>query len=873
MASIADQISALSQLVASLQAGFQSVNAPGLFYSLIGQNVVYGCKVTQGLGLGGASMTLALDGTVDHVNPNAVTPNPSRYEQYYNTSIVYGQPWFMDQVNISSLQNSALTVQTAPGTGYWRYDLVYIYMSSNGPGVAIAQGTAVVTTSTPTLPTLPYGSMALAQVEVDANVTGIPNSKITDLRVFTSKLQGPAPTINGTSTTSMTIGTGSVTFTTQPNIAWVVGQQLDIASSASPANLMSGTLTAYTGTSATVNVTGTTGSGTFTSWNIGLTGLQGPQGNTGNTGPVGPAPALKLTWASGTTYALDDIVDDGAGSSWSSRTAGNIGNALPAPGASNTYWAPIAKVGAQGNTGNTGPGWNQWKGAWSSGTAYIVNDVVESDATAYICISAHTNHVPPNATYWNVVAQGNGFQGAYAGGTTYNLNDIVTSGGSSFISLANANTGNALPTPPASNSYWATLAQAGSGSGTVTSVGLSMPGQFGVTNTPVTGSGTLTVAWNTQSANSVLAGPTSGAAAAPTFRGLVPGDLPSNTILSKSANYTVVSGDFNKIIEATASLTFTLPAPSVGTGWFTQFKNTSTGAVTLSATSGSVEGAATYIMAPGEGVMAYSDGSNFYLLGREISTYEYKQTFLASTTSGASINIPSGAAPTSPSNGDIWNSGAALFVQESGVSQQIAVLNLSQTYSKAQAGAYYALTDAATIAWDMSQGNNYSVTLGGNRTLGVPTNATVGTACQIDVRQDGTGSRTLAYSWPYVFPGGTAPTLSTAKYAHDCLLTNVTVSQSATVTITIASPGVVTYTAHGIPTGVKIQLTTTGSLPTGLSASTTYFWISTGTNTGNLATTLANAQAGTAINTSGSQSGVHTLQALEVQVGNQLGWA
>ena len=63
--------------------------------------------------------------------------------------------------------------------------------------------------------------------------------------------------------------------------------------------------------------------------------------------------------------------------------------------------------------------------------------------------------------------------------------------------------------------------------GTVTSVGLSMPTQFAVTNSPVTTSGTLTVAWNTQTANYVLAGPTSGAAATPVFRALVAGDIPS----------------------------------------------------------------------------------------------------------------------------------------------------------------------------------------------------------------------------------------------------------------------------------------------------------------------------------------------------------
>lgn len=58
------------------------------------------------------------------------------------------------------------------------------------------------------------------------------------------------------------------------------------------------------------------------------------------------------------------------------------------------------------------------------------------------------------------------------------------------------------------------------GAGTVTSVGLSAPAIFTVSGSPVTGSGTLTFTLATQSANRFFAGPTSGAAAAPTFRAL-----------------------------------------------------------------------------------------------------------------------------------------------------------------------------------------------------------------------------------------------------------------------------------------------------------------------------------------------------------------
>lgn len=94
------------------------------------------------------------------------------------------------------------------------------------------------------------------------------------------------------------------------------------------------------------------------------------------------------------------------------------------------------------------------------------------------------------------------------------------------------------------------------------------------------------------------------------------------------------------------------------------------------------------------------------------------------------------------------------------------------------------------------------------------------------------------------------------------------VPSKGTVTITIASPGVVTLNSHGFQTGDMIYLTTTGALPTGLSQNTIYFVINVTANTFRLATSAANAAASTAINTSGSQSGTHTLRYCPYGLGN-----
>ncbi len=42
-----------------------------------------------------------------------------------------------------------------------------------------------------------------------------------------------------------------------------------------------------------------------------------------------------------------------------------------------------------------------WRANWSNATSYVANDIVYSGSVSWICILAHTNQVPPNATYWN----------------------------------------------------------------------------------------------------------------------------------------------------------------------------------------------------------------------------------------------------------------------------------------------------------------------------------------------------------------------------------------------------------------------------------------------------------------------------------------
>jgi hypothetical protein len=151
----------------------------------------------------------------------------------------------------------------------------------------------------------------------------------------------------------------------------------------------------------------------------------------------------------------------------------------------------------------------------------------------------------------------------------------------------------------------------------------------------------------------------------------------------------------------------------------------------------------------------------------------------AAAGSGTSVgmNVGSGktitVAGTMALTGNITANGATISPTElgylDGATSAVAVKATAQSFTAAQRGAVSALTDGATITPDFSLANNYSVTLGGNRTLANPTNITAGQHGVIVITQDGTGSRTLAYGSYYKFPAGTAPTLTTTAAAVDVL--------------------------------------------------------------------------------------------------------
>ena len=103
-------------------------------------------------------------------------------------------------------------------------------------------------------------------------------------------------------------------------------------------------------------------------------------------------------------------------------------------------------------------------------------------------------------------------------------------------------------------------------------------------------------------------------------------------------------------------------------------------------------------------------------------------------------------------------------------SRASAAVQATTVESGALAPAVVGLTDAATIAVDASLGNDFRVTIAGNRTMGNPANPSDGQQIIFQVTQGSGGSFTLTWGSSYEFSTGLPqPTLSTAAGQTDLL--------------------------------------------------------------------------------------------------------
>jgi hypothetical protein len=194
----------------------------------------------------------------------------------------------------------------------------------------------------------------------------------------------------------------------------------------------------------------------------------------------------------------------------------------------------------------------------------------------------------------------------------------------------------------------------------VTSVGLSLPNIFTVSNSPVTTTGTLTATLASQTANQVFAAP-NGSNGAPTFRALAKADIPgvNNSFVVKADSGTTEGTDLYTFDGSSAktlnivggtNITITKSAGSwtiagLATG-VTSLSFGSTGLTPNTGTTGAVTVAGTLVAANGgTGISSYAIGDIIYASG---------STTLAKLTAVATGNVLiSGGVTTAPSWGKV----------------------------------------------------------------------------------------------------------------------------------------------------------------------------------------------------------------------------
>ena len=164
-----------------------------------------------------------------------------------------------------------------------------------------------------------------------------------------------------------------------------------------------------------------------------------------------------------------------------------------------------------------------------------------------------------------------------------------------------------------------------------------------------------------------------------------------------------------------------------------------------------------------EGEICYATDQNrcYVKEGSSLVSVTPDTSTLAALASPTFTGTP--AAPTAAAGTNTTQIATTAYVQ----GESFAKTNVAQSFTKGQRGTPVSLTDAASVAVDLSLGNNFTLlctsSVGATRQLANPTSAVAGQTGLITVTQSSGGGNALTFASYYKFAGGSAaaPSLTT----------------------------------------------------------------------------------------------------------------
>jgi hypothetical protein len=255
----------------------------------------------------------------------------------------------------------------------------------------------------------------------------------------------------------------------------------------------------------------------------------------------------------------------------------------------------------------------------------------------------------------------------------------------------------------------------------------------------------------------------------------------SSTGITLSDNNGSTDQSRNAALEFAGTLTanVTITIPSEEKTYFVRENTTGSFAVQMKTAAGSALN-----LTQGQNIFVACDGTSIYQLDIPTSVSSFTANTLNATSITTSILNSTDVNSTDVNSTNVsattvnTSTVSATTVNTSTVSATILNIDGTGTFSGPVIGTVTTLTDATSIALDLSQGNNFYIQLtsatGSSRTLENPSNETVGQCGAIYVIQAvSTGSKTMSFGDAYRFKNGTAPTITTSINSVDLLVYNV----------------------------------------------------------------------------------------------------